>query len=222
MPRWQHYPFKCDWITVSCKSIWTQFTGEKWNFRKFRQIWRNVEKFLAILALKAPISDAFHWNTPIFVRFVTERPPFDAICHRKTPTSEVLGGTRTSPSYVSALRESHDPWSVLDLFSAVTPLAPLGMEDGSITDDQITASSYDGDYEPRLNNPNGQWSPEFKDLTPWIQVKFSSAVYITAIQTQGSPIVNRWVTELQIQTGDSEDSLSYIMDEEKETVSIWY
>ena len=41
----------------------------------------------------------------IFVRFVTERPPFfDAIRHRKTPTSEVLGGTRTSLSYVSAPR----------------------------------------------------------------------------------------------------------------------
>ena len=38
-------------------------------FRKFRQIWRNVEKFLAIFY-------AIHRQTPIFVRFVTERPPF--------------------------------------------------------------------------------------------------------------------------------------------------
>ena len=96
------------------------------------------------------------------------------------------------------------------------------MEDGSITDDQITASSYYGDNEPgagRLNN-DGQWSAKYEDSTGWIQVKFSSAVTITAIQTQGS--VAYWVKELQIQTGDSEDSLSYIMDGKNETVSIWY
>ena len=138
----------------------------------------------------------------------------------------MLGGTRTSLSYVSAPRESHDPWSALDLFSAVTP---LGMEDGSITDDQITASSYRDDdvgkYGPgagRLNNPNGQWYADREDWTPWIQVKFFSRVNITAIQTQGSSRFKRWVTELQIQTGDSEDSLSYIMDGKNKTVSIWY
>ena len=42
---------------------------------------------------KSLFFDPFHWKTPFF----------DAICHRKTPTSEVLGGTRTSLSYVSAL-----------------------------------------------------------------------------------------------------------------------
>ena len=95
------------------------------------------------------------------------------------------------------------------------------MVDGSITNDQITASSYyadDGPWAGRLNN-NGQWSAKYEDRTRWIQVKFSSAVTITAIQTQGGVY---WVKELQIQTGDSEDSLSYVMDEMNETVSIWY
>ena len=50
------------------------FWQKKWIFRKFRQIWRKFEKLLAILA---PIYfDAFHWKTPYFFRFVTERPPF--------------------------------------------------------------------------------------------------------------------------------------------------
>ena len=44
-------------------------------FRKFWHFWRNVEKFLAILALKAPIFDAYHWKTPYFC----------ALCHSKTP-----------------------------------------------------------------------------------------------------------------------------------------
>ena len=62
-------------------------------FSKILTFWRNVEKFLAILALKAPIFDAFHWKTPYFCALCHSKTPFfDAICHRKTPTSEVLGG----------------------------------------------------------------------------------------------------------------------------------
>ena len=45
----------------------------------------------------------FTERPPIFVGFVIEIPPFfDAICHRKTPTSEVIGGTSTLLSHVSA------------------------------------------------------------------------------------------------------------------------
>ena len=47
------------------------------------------------ISLKGPLFCALchsDWKTPFF----------DTICHRKTPTSEVLGGTRTSLSYVSA------------------------------------------------------------------------------------------------------------------------
>ena len=72
-------------------------------FREFRHFWRNVENFLVILALKAPILDAFHRKTLYFCALCHSKTPFfDAICHRKTPRSEVLGGTRTWLSYVSA------------------------------------------------------------------------------------------------------------------------
>ena len=59
---------------------------------------------------------------------------------------------------------------------------------------------------------------DISDFTPWIQVAFTSDVTITAIQTQGvyedwpGGEVKVWVKELQIQTGHSEDSLTYIMD----------
>ena len=107
------------------------------------------------------------------------------------------------------------------------------MEDGSITNEQITASSYwqyhrDENvacppWDGRLNNVNGYWVRGDNDLTPWIQVALASAVTITAIQTQGAKSGvdgEVWVTELQIQTGDSEDTLSYIMNESKPAVSI--
>ena len=101
---------------------------------------------------------------------------------------------------------------------------PLGIEDGSITDDQITSSSHWEDdarwkaSEGRLNNPTQFWSKGDDDDTPWIQVAFSSPVTITAIQTQGANDDGEdgdgevWVTELEMQTGDSVTTLEYIMD----------
>ena len=61
------------------------------------------------------ICGQFGPKSPYYLMHFTERPPilcalslkdplFDALCHRKTPTFEVVGGTRTSLSYVSAPR----------------------------------------------------------------------------------------------------------------------
>ena len=162
--------------------------------------------FLCTLSLKDPLfwcnlspKDPYIWGAMVaLVTFICECPPgipWPMVC------SWFVFNT---------------PWWSNGLFLIFQAGTPLGMED------QITASSYYGDDGPwagRLNNPNGQWSAKYEDLTRWIQVKFSSAVTITAIQTQGS---GYWVKELQIQTGDSEDSLSYVMDEMNETVSTWY
>ena len=109
---------------------------------------------------------------------------------------------------------------------------PLGIEDGSITNDQITTSSYWQDenaypgWKGRLNNTDGFWSMGEDDSAPWIQVAFSSPVTITAIQTQGANDDGDggdgkvWVTELEIQTGDSVTTLSYIRDGSNPEVSI--
>ena len=81
--------------------------GQKiWFFKKFWQIWRNVEKFLAILALKAPIFLCISLKDPLFLWALSLKDPlFWCNLSPKDPTSEVLGGTRTSLSYVSA-----PPW----------------------------------------------------------------------------------------------------------------
>ena len=78
--------------------------GKKWIFRTFRQIWRNVEKlFWPFWPWEPLFFDAFHWKKPLFLCALSLKDPlFYAICHRKTPTSEVLVGTRMSLSYVSA------------------------------------------------------------------------------------------------------------------------
>ncbi|XP_072024689.1 uncharacterized protein [Amphiura filiformis] len=89
-------------------------------------------------------------------------------------------------------------------------------------DEQITASSIydDGEHylppeEGRLNNVENNWATKQADHQSyhWIQVDFQDATTITGIQTQGDGFEdNEWVTELQIQSGDSEDSLTYIME----------
>ena len=101
---------------------------------------------------------------------------------------------------------------------------PLGMEDRSIFDSQITASSYfsdkDNDYKPHLARLNNQglnyWAPHHSNLSnSWIQVEFLANVELYGIKTQGfrDSLLNRFVSELKVQTGDSETSLVFIEDE---------
>ena len=71
------------------------------NFDKFNNMLIN---FWPFWPWKPLFFDAFHWNTPYFCALCHWNTPF--LCNLsptvKTPTSEVLGGTRTSLSYVSA------------------------------------------------------------------------------------------------------------------------
>ena len=97
---------------------------------------------------------------------------------------------------------------------------PLGMEDGSIANDQITTDSHAYDFyawKARLNNADGHWLSTSQ--APWIQVAFQSEVNITALQIQRGYCGACYLTQVQVQTGDSEDTLSYIKDGNKTAVS---
>ena len=96
------------------------------------------------------------------------------------------------------------------------------MEDRSIDDTQITVSSYFSNFKPYLARLNNQglnyWAPEYSagyPLGSWIQVDFLTNVELYGIRRQGfrHSIHNRYVSELRIQTGDSEESLKFIEDE---------
>ena len=101
------------------------------------------------------------------------------------------------------------------------PYGPLGMEDSSISDTQITASSYNSGffasyfpYNGRLNSGDYWETAEENPINQWIQVDFATQVELSGIQTQGcpNPLHSQWVTMLQIQTGESEDTLEFVMD----------
>ena len=100
------------------------------------------------------------------------------------------------------------------------------MKDKTITDTQITASSYyvddygkqDDHYYPylaRLYQKGFNWmTAEDNPSNPWIQVDFLINRVIYGIQTQGGhpPHHKQWTTMLQVQYGDSVDSLVFIKD----------
>ena len=76
------------------------------------------------------------------------------------------------------------------------------MENGSISDSQITASSQDsGRHAARLARLNyrgtpiiaGSWSARSDDLRPWLQVDFGAKVNVFKIATQGRFDADQWV-----------------------------
>ncbi|XP_038061809.1 retinoschisin-like [Patiria miniata] len=74
-------------------------------------------------------------------------------------------------------------------------LQPLGMEDGTIPDDRITASSsrsYCPSGDARLNN-NNRWIPLYHDANPWIEADLVESTVVSGVTTQGSG--NIWFVE---------------------------
>ncbi|XP_078088755.1 coagulation factor V [Mustelus asterias] len=72
---------------------------------------------------------------------------------------------------------------------------PLGMENGTITDDQITASSFIsswwGSWKPSLARLDREgrinaWKANKQDTDPWLQVSFQKKMNISGIITQGA------------------------------------
>ncbi|XP_078678958.1 lactadherin-like [Branchiostoma floridae x Branchiostoma belcheri] len=87
-------------------------------------------------------------------------------------------------------------------------LLPLGMENGDIEDNQISASSEKPGYEAYEGRLNGRraWEANVSDSNQWLQVKFNNRIIITGIQTQG--LWGGHVKSYRLLYGDTEDGLS--------------
>ena len=96
-------------------------------------------------------------------------------------------------------------------------MAPLGMENGAISDAQISASSqWDDNHGPhrarlnrrRFGNKRGAWSALNNDIYQWLQVDLGKYTTVTRIATQGrSDWGSRWVTKYMLQY--SEDGVNF-------------
>ena len=100
---------------------------------------------------------------------------------------------------------------------------PLGMENGAISDDQITASSI-WNSESRASNGRlnliatghsrtGSWMSKTKDRNQWLQVDFQRSVIITGISTQGRQEVNQFVKVIRFLLAMMEKTLMVLESE---------
>ena len=101
-----------------------------------------------------------------------------------------------------------------DLYLSFSDPEKLGLEDGSIPDESLSASSnYNGlrmstPAGGRLNKPPpddntiGAWHAEVQDTNPWIQVDLGNPTYVNGVLTQGrdgNPYAPQWVTKYKVQ-----------------------
>ena len=85
------------------------------------------------------------------------------------------------------------------------------MENGAISDDQISASSQWNDKHPaknaRLNFKRREgwgWVTQANDFHQWLQVDLGSNTTVTGVATQGSPdnVHDIWVIKYRLQYSD--------------------
>ena len=95
-------------------------------------------------------------------------------------------------------------------------MAPLGMENGAISDSQISASSQgndnNGPQRARLNRKQegkkmGAWCSLKNDIYQWLQVDLGTYTTVTRIATQGRNEWYQWVTKYRLQY--SEDGVNF-------------
>ena len=98
---------------------------------------------------------------------------------------------------------------------------PLGMENGAISDAQITGSSWVTPYEAykpsraRLNIRHskepymaGGWVASSQDADPWLQVHLGNETFkVTRVATQGRHSYNEWVKNYKLQY--SQDGVNF-------------
>ena len=100
---------------------------------------------------------------------------------------------------------------------------PLGMENGAISDSQISSSSqWDSSLSPkngRLNHEQGPkkrgaWSARTNNDEQWLQIDLrDQQTKVTRVGTQGRNGHIQWVTKYKLQYGNDEGSLQYFKEE---------
>lgn len=102
--------------------------------------------------------------------------------------------------------------AVLQVTAETTCRERLGVEDGRITDSQLTASSessahavYHGANNARLNRgaqtgTTGSWSAQNNDIHQWIQAALGRLTWVSGVEMQGRPdCCQQWVTKYKVQ-----------------------
>ncbi|KAK2888177.1 uncharacterized protein [Channa argus] len=77
----------------------------------------------------------------------------------------------------------------------------LGVEDGNVTDSQLSASSHIGAFTPDKARLNGAlcWMPSGTPSSSWIQADLGQKRKVTGIVIQGCPGNDHWLTKFKLQ-----------------------
>ncbi|XP_026210056.1 LOW QUALITY PROTEIN: macrophage mannose receptor 1 [Anabas testudineus] len=77
----------------------------------------------------------------------------------------------------------------------------LGVENGNITDSQLSASSSTGLFTPNKARLNGNscWMPSGNPMSSWIQADLGQTRKVTGVVIQGCPGNDHWVTKFKLQ-----------------------
>ncbi|XP_022805106.1 coagulation factor V-like [Stylophora pistillata] len=88
----------------------------------------------------------------------------------------------------------------VEIYGCEGCLAPLGLEDGTITDIQVSSFlRLDDNYSPTQLN----------DKNPWLQVDLGRYTRVTRVANQGLNASNEWVTKYKLQYSDDGKNFHY-------------
>ena len=105
------------------------------------------------------------------------------------------------------------------------------MENGTISDDQISASSqYTNNFPAfqgrlhiqKIGLKQGVWAAALPlDGNQWLQIDLrSQQTKVTRVATQGRNKHHQWVTKYKLQYGNKEESLQYFKEQRQSAVKV--
>ena len=108
----------------------------------------------------------------------------------------------------------------------------LGVENGAITDRQVSASSqWDVNHAPRQGRLNfqavpgkaGSWSARANDVNQWLQIDLRNQnTKVTRVATQGRNAYGQWVTKYKLQYSNDGQNFLYYREHGQSAIKVIY
>ena len=113
---------------------------------------------------------------------------------------------------------------ILILSTIECPIA-LGMENGKISDEKISASSElsvnHAAIQARLNFKVGSWVSATNDAAQWLQIDLENYyTLVTSVATQGRDQDKQWVKRYNLQYSDDAVNFTYYVEQGQSAVKV--
>ena len=108
----------------------------------------------------------------------------------------------------------------------------IGMENGAISDGQVSASSqWDVNHAPKQGRLNfqavpgkaGSWSARANDVNQWFQIDLRNQnTKVTRVATQGRNAYGQWVTKYKLQYSNDGQNFHYYREQGQSAIKVIY